>query len=94
MSDSITGNGDIPVHEETDNPTHADDRNFYKVEKWTRDGTKVDGPLYAGNGLDKARDVFAKAIRHRPPINLTIGRERGYSTGGRRDEPRHAKPHI
>jgi hypothetical protein len=27
--------------EETDNPLLADDRNFYKVEKWTRDGTKA-----------------------------------------------------
>jgi hypothetical protein len=24
--------------EETDDPTHADRRNFYKVEKWSRDG--------------------------------------------------------
>ena len=28
--------------DETDNPLCADDRNFYKVEKWTRDGTKVE----------------------------------------------------
>jgi len=28
--------------EETDNPLYADDHNFYKVEKWTKDGTKVD----------------------------------------------------
>jgi hypothetical protein len=35
--------------EETDNPLHADDRNFYKLEKWTRDGAKVDRLLYAGN---------------------------------------------
>jgi hypothetical protein len=28
--------------EETDNPRYADDRNFYKLEKWTKDGTKVD----------------------------------------------------
>jgi hypothetical protein len=28
--------------EETDDPLVADDRNFYKVEKWTRDGMKVD----------------------------------------------------
>ena len=32
---------DPTVHEETDSPTYADDRMFYKVEKWTRDGTKV-----------------------------------------------------
>ena len=28
--------------EETDEPLIADDRNFYKVEKWTKDGAKVD----------------------------------------------------
>jgi hypothetical protein len=27
-----------------------------KVEKWTRDGSKVDRMLYAGNSLDKARE--------------------------------------
>jgi hypothetical protein len=58
--------------EETQDPLVADARNFYKVEKWTRDGTKVDSLLYAGNNLDKARDVFTKAIKHRPRIRLTI----------------------
>jgi hypothetical protein len=42
---------DVDFPEETDSPTYADDRNFYKVEKWTRDGTKVDCLLYAGNSL-------------------------------------------
>ena len=51
--------------EETDNPLRADDRNFYKVEKWTKDGMKVDRMLYAGNNLDKAREIFVKAIKHR-----------------------------
>ena len=37
--------------EETDNPLYADDRNFYKVEKWTKDGSKVDRMLYAGSNL-------------------------------------------
>jgi hypothetical protein len=27
--------------EETDDPTHADRRNFYKVEKWSRDGQRA-----------------------------------------------------
>jgi hypothetical protein len=27
---------------ETDNPLRADDRNFYKLEKWTKDGTKIE----------------------------------------------------
>ena len=58
--------------EGTDDPLHADRRNFYKVEKWTRDGTKVDRLLYAGNNLDKARELFAAAIKHRPRIRLTI----------------------
>jgi hypothetical protein len=58
--------------EETDDPLYADDRNFYKVEKWTKDGTKVDSLLYAGNNLDKARDIFAQSIKHRPRIRLTI----------------------
>jgi hypothetical protein len=61
---------DIGLHEETTDPLVADVRNFYKVEKWT--GTKVDSLFYAGNNLDKARDIFAKAIKHRPRIRLTI----------------------
>jgi hypothetical protein len=35
--------------------------NFYKVEKRTRDGTKVKRLLYAGNNLDKAHKIFAAA---------------------------------
>jgi len=58
--------------DETDNPLLADDRNFYNVEKWTKDGAKVDRMLHAGNNLDKARDIFAKAVKHRPRIRLTI----------------------
>jgi hypothetical protein len=27
-------------HEETDDPLYADRRNFYKVEKWSRDGRR------------------------------------------------------
>ena len=52
--------------EETDNPLIADERNFYKVEKWTKDGTKVDRMLFAGSNLDRAREIFAEAIKHRP----------------------------
>ena len=58
--------------EETEEPLIADRRNFYKVEKWTKDGSKVDHMLYAGSSLDKAREVFAEAIYHRPRIRLTI----------------------
>jgi hypothetical protein len=65
--------------EETDNPLYADDRNFYKVEKWTNDG-RVERMLYAGD-LGKAKDIVAKAIKHRPRIRLTIRqRTRWHST--------------
>lgn len=62
----------ISFAEETDNPLYADDRNFYKVEKWTKDGTKVDCLLYAGSNLQKAQSLFQQAIKHRPRIRLTI----------------------
>ena len=63
---------DPTVHEETNDPTYADRRNFYKVEKWSRDGLRVELMLYAGNNLDKARRVFDRAATHRPRIRLTI----------------------
>ena len=58
--------------DETNDPLIADHRNFYKVEKWTKDRSKVDRLLYAGSNLDKAREVFAAAIYHRPRIRLII----------------------
>jgi hypothetical protein len=58
--------------EETDNPLIADARNFYKVEKWTRDGSKIDSLLYASNNLGKAQEIFASEIKRRPRIRLTI----------------------
>jgi hypothetical protein len=43
--------------EETDEPLLADHRNYYKVEKWTKDGSM----LYAGSSLDKTRRIFTEA---------------------------------
>jgi hypothetical protein len=63
---------DVASHEETDQPLIADQRNYYKVEKWTKDGTKVVRLLYAGNSFSKARELFALAVKHRPKIRLTI----------------------
>ena len=40
--------------EETEEPLIADHRNFYKVEKWTKDGQRVVEMLFAGSSLDKA----------------------------------------
>ena len=58
--------------EETDDPVSADRRNFYKVEKWSRDGLRVMLLLYAGNNLDKARRIFERAHKLRPLTRLTI----------------------
>ncbi len=58
--------------EETNNTLLADEYNFYKVEKWTKDGTKVDRMLYAGNNLERAREIFTNAVEFRPRIRLTI----------------------
>jgi hypothetical protein len=38
----------------------------------TTDGTKIRRLPYAGNNLEKARKLFAGAIKHRPRIRLTI----------------------
>jgi hypothetical protein len=59
-------------NEETDDPIYADERNFYMVEKLTKDGTQVDRLLYASNNLDNAREIFQQAVKHRPRIRLTI----------------------
>jgi len=58
--------------EQTNDPLHADRRNFYKVEKWSRDGLRVELMLYAGNSLETARRIFAQTVKHRPGIRLTI----------------------
>jgi hypothetical protein len=59
-------------NDEANNPLLADNRNFYTVEKWTKDGAKVERLLYAGNNLDEAREIFQRAIKHRPRIKLSI----------------------
>jgi hypothetical protein len=38
---------------------------LYKLEKWSKDGMKVECMLYAGNNLDEARELFAEAIKRR-----------------------------
>jgi hypothetical protein len=58
---------DVTFHEQTDSPIYADDRNFYKVEKWTSDETTVDR-----HSLGRARSVFERSVEHRPRIRLTI----------------------
>jgi hypothetical protein len=58
--------------EETDEPLIADHRNFYKVEKCSRDGERVTELLFAGSSLDKAKRVFDRWAKHRPRIRMTI----------------------
>ena len=47
-------------------------RNLYKVEKWSKDEQCIERMLWAGNSLDKAREIFDAEIKHRPRIRLTI----------------------
>jgi hypothetical protein len=58
--------------EETRDANYADQRNFYKVEKWSRDGMRIERLIYAGTSLDRARDVYRTTIKHRPRVRLTI----------------------
>jgi hypothetical protein len=55
-------------HEETDDPLHADRRNFYKVEKWSRDGQRIEELLFAGNSLG-------------PSVSLTVSSRRDQGRG-------------
>ncbi len=48
--------------EETTNPYYADDRNFYKVERWSKDEQHIVELLFAGNNLGKARVIFDPAM--------------------------------
>ena len=45
--------------EQTDDPHYADQRNFYKVERWSRDGMHIEEMLYAGSSLNRAQVIFA-----------------------------------
>ena len=71
MRPGTTGNrrmprAKIPVSnrsgEETDESLIANDRNYYKVEKWTKDGSKVERMLYAGNSLAKAQEIYLREL--------------------------------
>jgi len=58
--------------EETDDPGFANRRNFYKVERWSRDGQGIEEFLFAGNSLAKAQRIFERFIKKRPASRLTI----------------------
>ena len=68
--------------EETDGPLIADHRNYYKVEKWSKDDQRIERMLRAGNSIDEAREIFHDEVKRRPRIRLTI-RQRTCSAGRR-----------
>ena len=80
----------IPVSnrsdEETDEPLIANDRNYYKVEKWTKDGSKVERMLYAGRNLEGAGglrrgDLPSAAAASVTQGNIVAGDRGGACTG-------------
>jgi hypothetical protein len=61
-------------HKGTEDRLPADDTNFYKVEKWSTDGERVEMLLFAGSDFNKARSIFANFVNRRPQARLTIRR--------------------
>jgi predicted ATPase len=69
--------------EETDDPRYADRRNFYKVEKWSRDGLRVELMLYMRIPATLHDSLMARLDRLIPmkevaQIGAAIGREFSY----------------
>lgn len=81
ISNQIDLQGMSQPSDETTDPIIADQRNYYRVEKWTKDTTKVDRLRYAGDNLEKARDVFPQAVKHRQRIRLAV-RQQSYMLHG------------
>jgi hypothetical protein len=56
-------------------PLHADRRNFYKVEKWSRDGQRVEEMLFVGNSAQQLFSVvpLANSIIFRNHVSVTEG---------------------
>ena len=63
--------------EETHDPLYADDRNFYKVELWTKDEQRVLHMLYAGNDLDKRAPSWATTSGEATPSEKREASGRG-----------------
>jgi hypothetical protein len=65
MPDSTLNN---TFHEQTHGPLYADCRDFYKVEKWSRDGMRVELMLYAGDDIDKDPRLWTPADSGAGPL--------------------------
>ena len=50
--------------EETDDPIHADRRNFYKLEQWSKDGMRVLDLVFAGASVDKTKRRLNQSERY------------------------------
>jgi hypothetical protein len=53
-------------YSETDDPNEADQRNYYKVERWDSTEQHVLQFLHASNDLSRAQAVFASETKRRP----------------------------
>jgi hypothetical protein len=58
---------DVAIHEETSNSLFADDRNYYRIEKWTKDGSKIDCSLY--ERLAAPREVVDMLFKEHRSLN-------------------------
>jgi hypothetical protein len=58
--------------EETDDPVYADQRSFFKVECWTAYDHRVAQLAFAGNRLERARQIFYNLVRRHPGSRFTI----------------------
>ena len=59
--------------EQRDDPQYADQRDFYKVEKWSRDGMRIEQMIYADSSLGKVQAIFSAKVKHRARVQPTIG---------------------
>jgi hypothetical protein len=67
--------------EETEDPLYADRRNFYKVQKWSRDGLRVEShalcwqqPRQSAPRLRANGQAAAAHPPHDPPAHAGVGR--------------------
>lgn len=54
------------AYQEAETWQEAWERNFYAVEKWSKDGQQPDSLVHGSNNLMKARDAFDDIVRRRP----------------------------
>ena len=59
-------------YRETDDADEADQRRFYKVEKWDAAEVHVLELVHASNDLSRARAVFAAEKKRRPRGRYTL----------------------